>query len=126
LIFKLINRQARMAAMEAIEAVPDGWICRVTDATRSLDQNAKLWPLLTDISSQVIWYGQRLNPDDWKSVFTAALKKSRVVPGLDGGFVVCGQSTSGMGKAEFSELLDLIMAFGAEHEVEWSEHEIAS
>ena len=41
--------------------------------------------------------------------------------GIDGGFVVCGQRTSKMSKAEFSNLLELIYAFGAEHEVTFSE-----
>jgi hypothetical protein len=120
MIFKLTNSPARNNAIAAIMKAPDGWIVRLTDATRTLDQNAKLWPLLTDIARQVDWYGQKMDKDDWKAVFTAALKKERVVPGINGGFVVVGQSTSAMGKAEFSELLDLIQAFGAEHNVKWS------
>jgi hypothetical protein len=96
---------------------------RLTEETRNLQQNALLWPLLTDISEQVVWHGQKMCRENWKDVFTAALKKAKVVPGLDGGFVVCGLSSSKMGKVEFSELLDLIQAFGAEHEVKWSEHE---
>ena len=51
------------------------------------------WAMLTDISNQVDWYGQKLTPEEWKEVFTAAMKKQKVVPGIDGGFVVCGSST---------------------------------
>ena len=58
--------------------------------------------------------------DEWKDVFSAALKKQKVVPGLDGGFVVCGQSTSRMSKREFSDLVELIYAFGAERGVVFS------
>lgn len=87
---------------------------------RTLDQNSLLWPLLTDVSKQVNWYGQKLTEEEWKDVFTAALKKQKVVPGLDGGFVVCGARTSKMPKALFSELIELIYAFGAEHDVKWS------
>lgn len=88
---------------------------------RSLDQNALLWAVLTDVSRQVEWHGQRLTKENWKDVFTAALKRQQVVPGIDGGFVVLGTSTSRMSKQEFSELIELIYAFGAEHGVEWSE-----
>lgn len=88
---------------------------------RSLDQNAKLWPMLTDISRQVDWYGQKLTPEDWKHVLTAGLKKQRAVPGIDGGFVVLGLSTSRMTKEVFSQLIELIFAFGSEHGVEWSD-----
>jgi len=47
-------------------------------------------------------------------MFTASLKKSRVMPNLDNtGFMILGQRTSKMGKREFSDLLELILAFGA-------------
>jgi hypothetical protein len=84
---------------------------------RSDAQNRRLWSMLSDISEQVDWHGHRLTPAEWKDVFTAAIKRTKVVPGLDGGFVVCGQSTSQMTKREMSELQQLMEAFGAEHEV---------
>lgn len=85
--------------------------------TRSLAQNSRLWAMLTDISNQVEWYGRKLTRDDWKVVFTAALKRQDVVPGIDGGFVVLGRSTSNMTKAEMAELQTLMEAFGIEHRV---------
>ena len=93
----------------------------VEDAKRSLPQNAKLWAVLADVSKQVDWHGQRLTKEEWKDVFTAALKRQKVVPGLDGGFVVLGTSTRRMDKQELSDLLELIQAFGAEHSVEWGD-----
>ena len=84
---------------------------------RSDAQNRRLWSMLTDISEQVEWHGYRLTAEEWKDVFSAALKRTKVVPGLDGGFVVCGQSTSRMTKAEMAELQTLMEAFGAEREV---------
>ncbi len=89
-------------------------VLEVKPQTRSLEQNSRLWAMLTDISDQVEWYGRKLTPDDWKNVFTASLKKQDVVPGLDGGFVVLGLSTSKMTKAEMSDLQTLMEAFGAE------------
>jgi len=91
--------------------------------TRSLEQNARLWALLTDVSKQVDWYGNKLTPEEWKDVFTAALKKEKVVPGINGGFVVLGQSTSKMSIAEMVELQTLIEAFGADKDVKWSAYE---
>lgn len=84
---------------------------------RSDAQNRRLWAMLADISAQVDWHGQHLTKEEWKDVFTAALKRQKVVPGIDGGFVVLGQRTSRMGKAEMAELQTLMEAFGAEHEV---------
>lgn len=85
---------------------------------RSVEQNSRLWAFLADISSQVEWYGQKLSPEDWKDMFTASLRKSRVVPGIDpGSFVVTGLHTSKMTKPEFSALMELITAFGTERGV---------
>ena len=93
---------------------------------RSLDQNSKLWPMLQDISSQVKWHDEVLSREDWKDIFTASLKRQRAVAGIDGGFVVLGTRTSQMTKEEFSDLIELIYAFGSERDVKWSEPVIKS
>jgi hypothetical protein len=89
-------------------------VVEVKPETRSLEANARMWAMLAEISQQVDWYGHRLTPEEWKDVFSAAMKRTKVVPGLDGGFVVCGQSTSKMTRAEMSEMQTLMEAFGAE------------
>lgn len=119
-IWKLTGEVAKKAACREILAAPEGYIVTLAEPTRTLDQNSLLWPLLTEVSKQVDWYGNKLTADEWKDVFSAALKKQKVVPGLDGGFVVCGQSTSRMSKREFSDLVELIYAFGAERGVVFS------
>ena len=98
----------------------------VKEKTRSTEQNARMWALLTDVSRQVDWYGQKLTPEEWKDVFSASLKKQKAVPGLDGGFVILGQRTSKMSIREMGELMELIEAFGAQKGVrftapEWME-----
>lgn len=119
--FKLAHAEARRRAIEAVKCAPDGYVVEVKEATRTLDQNALLWATLTDVAEQVEWYGRKLTPDEWKDVFSASLKRAQVVPGLDGGFVVLGQRTSSMTKRDFSDLCELIFAFGAEHDVKWTD-----
>lgn len=68
-----------------------------------------------------MWHGQHLTPEDYKDVLMASLRRARIVPGIDGGFVPIGMRTSELTKAEFAELLDLIDAFGAQHGVEFSD-----
>lgn len=92
---------------------------------RSDPQNRLMWSRLGELSRHIDWHGQKLTPEDWKDVLTAALKRQRVVPGVDGGFVVLGQRTSKMSKTEMTELLELIAAFGAQHGVEFAEFEPA-
>ena len=92
-------------------------VLEVRPEKRSDAQNRRLWAMLHDISEQVNWHGNRLTDEEWKDVFTASLKRQKVVPGLDGGFVVCGQRTSKMTKAEMAELQELMEAFGAQQGV---------
>lgn len=117
----LVGPTQREYARRLVAEAEAGTAVVFKEATRTDDQNRKLWPMLADVSRQVIWHGTRLTTDEWKDVFTAALRKAKVVPGLDGGFVVLGQRTSTMTKREFSDLIELIYAFGAQHGVLWSE-----
>ena len=120
----LVGPTQRAYAAKKLAEAPADWIVTIAPPTRTLDQNAKLWPMLQDVSRQVIWHGLRLTPDDWKDMFTAALKNLRVIPNIDGtGFVALGQRTSTMSKRTFRDLVDLIYAFGAQHGVAWSEPE---
>ena len=111
----------RHFAKRQIDAAPDDFVVVIKGPTRTDDQNAKLWPMLQDVSRQVDWYGKRLADHEWKDVFSASLRASKVTPGLDGGFVVLGQKTSTMSKREFSDLIELITAFGTQRGVAWSE-----
>ena len=121
-VFYLRSPAIRQRVCDAVQSAPDGMRVEIKEAKRSLDQNAKLWPMLQDISAQVEWYGTMLSPDDWKDMFTASLRKARVVPGIDEGtFVVLGLHTSDMSRREFSDLIELIYAFGSERNVQWSE-----
>lgn len=120
-MFRLVHDQARKGAIAAISEAPDGYICTVAEPTRSTDQNARLWASLAEVANQVEWYGNKLTSEEWKTVFSAALRKEKVVPGINGGFVVCGQSTSKMSKREFSDMLEIIYAFGAERGVVFSD-----
>lgn len=118
----LAHDLARKNAVLAVQEAPQGHVVLIKAPTRSLMQNNRLWALLTDISRQVDWYGRKLSPENWKDVFTAALKKQDVVPGIEGGFVVLGMSTSKMTKQEMVDLQELISAFGAERNVKWTEN----
>lgn len=117
--------QVRELAAQTVAALNlDGrWKISITEAEskRTLDQNAKMWAMLTDLSRQVQWYGRWLTPENWKDMVTAGLKGADVVPGIDGGFVVLGQRTSKMSVKAMVELIEYMNWFGAEKGVKWSE-----
>ena len=117
LIWPNLKRQLTAGRRMVLELRPE---------KRSDPQNRRMWAMLADISAQVDWYGQKLSAEDFKHILSASLKKQRAVPGVDGGFVVLGLSTSKMSKAEMAELQELIEAFGAERGVRFSAPEHAA
>jgi len=115
-------RNVALARLRDMQLPEQGIVMTLTLAKskRSLEQNALLWSMLTDISRQIEWYGRYLSAEEWKHVFTASLSKQNVVPGIDGGFVVLGKSTSSMSIREMGDLIDLMTAFGIEKGVRFS------
>lgn len=106
---------------------PAGTRVEFKSAKRSLPQNDRMWAMLTDVATQLPWHGQKLRPDDWKLIFLDSLKRElRFVPNLAGtGFINLGRSSSDLSKAEMSDLMELIAAFGAEHGVIFHDTEAA-
>lgn len=93
---------------------------------RSKDQNARMWAMLTDISKQLMWPvdGElvRLDKKDWKVIMSAGLKRhQRIARGIEGGFVMLGQSTSEMKMKDMADLITIMLAFGVEHNIVWSD-----
>ncbi len=113
----------RSRAIELIGKAPKGTRVHFKGEKRSLAQNDRMWAMLTDISHQLAWHGQKLRADDWKLVLLAGLKRElRIVPNIDGnGFVNLSQSSSDLSKAEMSEFIELIFAFGAQHGVKFQD-----
>ena len=98
---------------------------------RSLDQNARMWAMLTDLSKQLQWPvdGELcwLSKEDWKVIISAGLKRhQRIAKGIEGGFVMLGESTSRMKMADFAAMIELMFAFGANHGIEWTDPTVPS
>lgn len=121
-VFTLGSRDGLARLIGVLEKAPPGTRVEVKAAKRTVPQNDRLWAMLTDVARQVLWHGQRLRPDDFKLIFLDSLKRElRVVPNLDGnGFVNLGRSSSDLSKAEMTDLMSLIEAWGAEHGVVFS------
>lgn len=111
---------ARKAICRHVLAAPEGYVVSIKEPTRNLEQNAKMWAMLTDLENQCNWHGVKLTAAEWKDLLSAGLVKSKVVPNIDGsGFVILGQRTSKMTTKQFSELLDLVGLFGDSRGVKW-------
>lgn len=124
-LLTLWTQADRAKAARWVASAPQGTRLEFKAARRSLPQNDRLWALLTDVADQLRWHGLRLSPSDWKLIFMDALKRElRMVPNIDGtGFVNVGTSSSDLSKAEMSDLMELISAFGAKHGVKFHDHQ---
>ena len=120
----VIHREAdRAKVIDWTGKAPWGTRVRFYGPKRSLAQNDKLWPMLTEVATQIPWHGVKLTPDDWKLIFLDALKREiRLAPNLDStGFVNLGRSSSALSKQDFSDLIELITAWGVSHGVQFQE-----
>jgi hypothetical protein len=117
-----LNQITRKKIIEAIQTASDGLVVSIEPERRNLSQNAKLWACLHDVASQKTWCGMKMDAEDWKHLFTAALAGQRFTEGLHGGVVVLGSSTSKMNKEQMSELLESIIAWGVENGVKFSDY----
>lgn len=119
----LSSPSQRMYAAKLVGLAEDGSVVTFEGPLRTLDQNKRLHALLTDIARQKTYHGVRMGVDDWRRVFAAALKQElRTVPSLDGtSIVILAPRTSKMTKAQLSDLMELVMAWGNENGVVWTE-----
>ena len=89
---------------------------------RTTDQNAKIWPMFSDISKQVVWFERKHSPEVWKEITSGSFCNCEFVPNIENtGFVMIGQSTSKFTKVQCSAYIEYLYAFGAEKEVQWSD-----
>ena len=94
--------------------------------TRSLEQNSKLHALLSDISKQCEFNGQKRDIDTWKMIMVSAHKiatggKAEMVIGLEGEVINLRESTAQMSVQRLASLIEYITAWGAENGVKFND-----
>ena len=92
---------------------------------RTTEQNSKLHPLLREVAAQATLNGERHSIEEWKLIFMSGLSKAKnleckIIRGIYGEPINLGRSTSKLEKELFSELIELILWFGAENGVVFS------
>ena len=118
-VILLISETQRAFARGLIDKAPPYSRVEIKGPRRTIEQNDMMWGLLTNLSNQLVWHGQKLSPEDWKLVMLDGLKRERrLVPNINGdGFVDLGRSSRDLSKEEMSQLIELIICFGANHGV---------
>ena len=114
-------------AHRAIDEAPVNAVVSILAATRSNEQNSKLWAMLEDVR-RTEPEGRKWPRETWKAAFMHAL--GHVIewqPGLDdSGPFPAGFRSSHLNVEQMSNLIEFIYEYGARHDVEWRETERAT
>lgn len=111
----------RAFAKRLIDVAPDDAVVNVRAATRSTDQNAKMWAMLSDVS-RAKPEGRKHSPEVWKALFMHACGHAvRFEAGLDGEPFPIGFRSSQLTKAQMADLITFIQMKGDEWGVKWSD-----
>lgn len=112
----------RGLAHKLIDAAPVDAVVTVKEATRNLDQNARMWAMLSDVS-RAKPEGRMWPPETWKAAFMHSLgHQCLFAEGLDGsGPFPLGFRTSRLTVKQMADLITVIAEYGDRHGVYWSE-----
>jgi len=116
-IYRVANDDVRREAQAAVAAIPitEGLFVIISEETRTLEQNALLWPCLRlfarNVKLAVDGEMALMDEETWKDVMTGAFtgEQARMVK-YGGALILVGRSTSQMGKKEFADFLTFILS----------------
>lgn len=117
----LAAAEQRRLAHHLIDAAPVDAVVTVREPGRNLDQNARLWAMISDVS-RAMPEGRRHTPETWKALFMHACGHAvHFEMGLSGEPFPVGFRSSRLTKRQMAELITFVRAWGDEHRVPWSE-----
>lgn len=128
--YKLVSDQVRAHCIDEVARAPLGKVVIVQDPTRTLEANARLHAMLTDISRQRDYMGKKRDVEFWKGLFVSAHaiatgKPCEIVPGLEGEFIAIRESTASMSGKKLASVMEYIEAWAANEGVRLSAPEDA-
>ena len=126
--YKIVSDQVRQHIIGRIRAADFGKVVIVQDPTRTLEANAKLHAMLTDISKQRDYMGKKRDVEFWKGLFVSAHaiatgKPCEIMPGLEGEFIAIRESTATMSGKKLASVIEYIAAWAAHEGVRFSARE---
>lgn len=121
----LRGQTQRDFAKAMIDRAPADAVVNIREATRTLDQNARLWAMLSDVS-RAKPEGRCHTTETWKALFMHACgHQVQFEMGLNGEPFPTGFRSSKLTKDQMSDLIECIFEYGARHGVRWSERTAA-
>lgn len=102
-------------------SAPAGYVVKVSEPTRSLEQNAMLHSLFSELAAKRTHYGRKLSADQWKVLMISGHSIATglgvdLVPGVEGEVVNIRESSANMTVARMTSLIEYVTAYMAQHE----------
>lgn len=117
----LAGDRQRELAKKLIDRAPPRAVLNIREAKRTVEQNSKLWAMLSDIS-RAKPEGRTHTAEMWKALAMHACGNAvQFENGLDGQPFPVGFRSSRLSKLQMSELIEFLYAYGARHGVQWSD-----
>ena len=118
---RLVGAYQRQRAKELIDKAPDGHVVKVSEPTRTGEQNDRMWAMISDVS-RAKPEGRTHVPEVWKAIFMQACGHAVAFEtGLNGQPFPIGFRSSRLTKSQMSDLIECIYEYGARHGVRWTE-----
>lgn len=122
-LFVLVHDEARLRAMEAINAAPDGYMVRIGPPSRNLEQNALFHAICGELAAKLPYAGKARTLEQWKAIIVnghsvTTKADAEIVPGLEGEFLNLRESSAKMTVARMSSLIEYALAFCAMHGID--------
>ncbi len=119
---KLKGEEQRALGHRWLDAAPLEMLVIFQDPTRTLEQNAKLWAMLNDISKQKEHNGRRHSSETWKCLLMHSLgHEMKFEMGLNGEIFPTGFKSSQLGVKQMADLIEWAYKYGAENGIVWNE-----
>lgn len=122
----ILNPRNRELALRGVRNAPDGYVLRLDEPNRSLEQNAMFWTLVGQVQkARPLHHGVRMTPELWRVVFMDELGAEQVfIPRLNGdGMIPAGHRSSKLSVKQMTDLIELVTAFCAREGIELREME---
>ena len=123
----LRGNSQRDFAKRLIDMAPADAVVSIREATRSNDQNSKLWAMLSDIS-RAMPEGRRWTPETWKAALMHSLgHQVQFCEGLDNsGPFPLGFRSSRLTVKQMADLITVAQEYGDRHGIQWTDKEKAA
>lgn len=120
----LSGNSQRAVAKQLIDRAPSNAIVTIREESRSGEQNAKMWAMLSDIS-RAKPEGRHWTPETWKAAFMHVLgHQVQFCEGLDNsGPFPLGFRSSRLSVRQMADLITVIDEYGTRHGVVWTDPE---